>query len=274
MFGKLLAGLDEGLELPNLRTMKLRHAELSDVSVKSVIRLCPNLRRLDLSFTLVRRPFSLVTSQMPPLEKLALTSTAVTTVDLLPALRLLPHLKTLSLGALCVSPGATVSISNAALNDAILRELTDILETRHIENLSLVKNVKLGFLAGKDNALRNFISRVGRKCKWLDLSELPSLRSSDLEGLMAPPGDSPGLTTLILNNTAVDDDAAPFLASCVSLVTLQLAGTKVTSDGLFPILDSCTKLENLDLTSCRGVPVRDRRRFFEIWETARHNPDT
>lgn len=165
MFAKLLAGLDEDFELPNLRTIKLRHAELSDVSVKSVIRICPNLKRLDLSFTLVRRPFSLVASHMPSLEKLALTSTPILSLELMPTLRLLPQLRTLSLGALCASPGATVSISNATLNDVILRLLTDILETRHVENLSLVKNVKLGFLASKDNALRDFISRVGRKCK-------------------------------------------------------------------------------------------------------------
>lgn len=173
MFTKLLTGLDEAFELPKLRTIKLRHAELSDVSVKSIIRLCPNLRRLDLSFTLVRRPFPLIASQMPSLEKLALTSTAVTTVDLLAALRLLPHLKTISLGALSVSPGATVSINNAALNDSILRELTDILETYDVESLSLVKNVKLGFLAGKDNALRSFISRVGRRCKVKILTSHP-----------------------------------------------------------------------------------------------------
>jgi hypothetical protein len=34
--------------------------------------------------------------------------------------------------------------------------------------------------------------------------------------------------------------------------------------GLFPIIDSCPMLERLDLTSCRGVSVADRRRFFEV----------
>lgn len=34
--------------------------------------------------------------------------------------------------------------------------------------------------------------------------------------------------------------------------------------GLFPIIDACERLENLDLTSCRGVKVSDRRRFFEV----------
>ncbi|KAG9074973.1 hypothetical protein FS749_013429, partial [Ceratobasidium sp. UAMH 11750] len=35
-------------------------------------------------------------------------------------------------------------------------------------------------------------------------------------------------------------------------------------DGLFTILDSCSNLHELDLTGCRSVPVRDRRRFFEV----------
>ena len=37
-----------------------------------------------------------------------------------------------------------------------------------------------------------------------------------------------------------------------------------TGAGLFPIIDACERLEKLDLTSCRGVRVGDRRRFFEV----------
>jgi hypothetical protein len=33
--------------------------------------------------------------------------------------------------------------------------------------------------------------------------------------------------------------------------------------GLFKIIESCEKLARLDLTSVRGVGVRERRRFFE-----------
>ena len=91
------------------------------------------------------------------------------------------------------------------------------------------------------------------------------------------------LVQLNLNNTAVDDTAAPYISACVHLQTLELAGTKFSSTslycglycmsdclastsgaGLFPIIDACERLENLDLTSCRGVKVSDRRRFFEV----------
>lgn len=95
------------------------------------------------------------------------------------------------------------------------------------------------------------------------------------------------LRRLILNHTNVDDDAAPFLSSCSLLETLEVAGTKFTSKafdfiregtfsigetlgaGLFPILDACIRLETLDLTSCRGVGVVNRRRFFEVCQRIR-----
>lgn len=121
------------------------------------------------------------------------------------------------------------------------------------------------------------------RLQWLNLSALPSLRSLDLSGLLNPNGDfAPSeLRTLILNNTGIDDDAAPFISSCPHLVTLEVSGTKMTrelarrshhwsalklpiEEGLMPIVDACSKLENLDITSCRGVRVADRRRFFEV----------
>ena len=92
----------------------------------------------------------------------------------------------------------------------------------------------------------------------------------------------PRLEELAFNNTGIDDDAAPYLACCSSLVVLEVAGTKLTSlscmaahvaryvlrssigSGLFPVINACPNLEKLDLTSCRGIKVADRRRFFEV----------
>jgi len=44
----------------------------------------------------------------------------------------------------------------------------------------------------------------------------------------AEQGSSP-LQILILNNTGVGDEAALYISSCLSLGTLELAGTKFTS---------------------------------------------
>ncbi len=71
------------------------------------------------------------------------------------------------------------------------------------------------------------------------------------------------------------------MSCCHDLVTLEVGGTKLTGmsaivfssfegncsrseEGLISIIDDCPRLINLDLTSCRGVDVINRRRFFEV----------
>ncbi|KAJ3016818.1 hypothetical protein NUW54_g729 [Trametes sanguinea] len=171
--------------------------------------------------------------------------------------------------------GSSAAISNTSamtLTDDTLRSLTDTLEKcEDIERVNLVGNTKLGFTGrrGPDAALAYFVRKVGRRCKHLNLAGITSLRSSDLEGLAHPDGADEGAPQLIhlnLNNTSVDDAAAPYISACADLQTLEVAGTKFTSAGLFPIIDACERLVKLDLTSCRGVRVGDRRRFFEVWE--------
>ncbi|KAL1952016.1 hypothetical protein VTO73DRAFT_1165 [Trametes versicolor] len=274
-FSKLWSalGVTEGFQLPNLRSLKLRQAPLSDTVLNPVFTICPNLERLDLSFTLVKRPV-LPAGHM--LEKLVLTSTKISSADLLAMVSPLRRLRVLAIGAMGGSQGSSAAISNTSamtLTDDTLRALTDVLaECPDIERVNLVGNTKLGFTGrrGPDAALAHFVRRVGRRCKQLNLANITSLRSSDLEGLAQPDidlGEGPSqLLHLNLNNSSVDDTAAPYISSCVHLQTLELASTKFTSAGLFPIIDACGHLEKLDLTSCRGVRVGERRRFFEVWE--------
>jgi len=63
------------------------------------------------------------------------------------------------------------------------------------------------------------------------MSSLSNLKSSDLEPLfpsVPDPSVSP-LQVLILNNTGIGDDAAPFIGTCEELETLGVASTKFTS---------------------------------------------
>lgn len=64
------------------------------------------------------------------------------------------------------------------------------------------------------------------------MASIPSLRSSDLEGLLVDDSheDISRLRILNLNNTAVDDEVAPYIASCELLETLEISGTRVTSE--------------------------------------------
>lgn len=54
------------------------------------------------------------------------------------------------------------------MNDDALHALTDVLMTfEHLEDISLVGNVKLGSSSKIDSALWSFVGRVGKKCKVL-----------------------------------------------------------------------------------------------------------
>ncbi|KAI8995566.1 hypothetical protein BD414DRAFT_479902 [Trametes punicea] len=266
-----LGATNDGFQL-NLRSLKLRQVALSDAVVNPTLAICQDLKRLDLSFTLVKRP---VLPTAYSLEKLVLTSTKISSHDLLTMIAPLSRLKVLAIGAMGGSQGSSAAISNTTamtLTDDALHSLTEILEKcPELERVNLVGNTKLGFTGrrGPDAALASFVRKVGRRCKYLNLAGITSLRSSDLEGL-AHPDDlnegPPQVVQLNLNNTSVDDTAAPYISACAHLQILELAGTKFTSAGLFPIIDACERLVKLDLTSCRGVKVSDRRRFFEVWE--------
>ncbi|KAJ7275321.1 hypothetical protein B0H12DRAFT_1086750 [Mycena haematopus] len=261
-FAKMLS---PDLSLPSLHTLKLARLSISETSLNALLPLCPALRRLDISFTAVRH--SLLAADdaypIPALEKLSITSTSTSNADLLALLPKLPGLKTLALGALGASPRSIAAIdSGMTLTDSVLLKVVAALrDCAALESVSLVGNIKL------KESLPTFVEEVGRRCKWLNLSGLPALRSEHLAGLA---GDTPSrLETLILNHTGIDDEAAPHLVACPNLAWLEVAETKMTSDGLFLVLDGCPKLATLGLRSCRGVRVGDRRRFFEAWEQDR-----
>ncbi|KAG9316104.1 hypothetical protein JVU11DRAFT_3778 [Chiua virens] len=273
-FVKLLTGLARQPDwtLPHMRSLKFRQLGLSETSMSVFIGRCPNLTRLDVSFTRFHRLPPTPVNFAPALEKLSLTSAALSSMDIVSLISALPNLHTLYLGALGTGQGSSASINNISamtMTDDTLTSLIDVMQHfQHLEKFSLVGNTKLGLTSRHDEqgALADLIRRVGRKCKHLNLSSIPYLRSSDLCGLISESvhDDPPKLEVLAINNTGIDDDAAPFLASCSSLVVLEVAGTKLTSSGLFPIIDACPRLEKLDLTSCRGIRVADRRRFFEV----------
>jgi len=261
---------EEGFSLPALRTLKLRQTSLSDASVNTLIPLVPNITRVDISFTGIRRPLSVSPHSFANLEKLSVTSTSVSPDDLLFVLPAASQLRTLNIGALGGSHGKGSAygrdVSATTFTDEYLHSLTTILsQNTVIENISLVANTKL---ARDEEVIAEFILLVGRRLKKLNLSGLSYLRSSDLQHLApANPADAAcSLRELSLNSTGIDDDASPYISCCPSLEILEVAGTKLSSEGLFAIVDACPRLATLNLTRCRGVSVADRRRFFEAWE--------
>jgi hypothetical protein len=53
------------------------------------------------------------------------------------------------------------------------------------------------------------------------------------------------------------------------LRSLDLGGTDITTEQVYDVLDKCAVLSRVDLTSCRGVDVRLRRRVFGAWAESR-----
>ena len=161
-------GANEEIQFPNLRSLKLRQVPVGDTTINPILAACPNLRRLDISFTLIKH---LVLPAGKMLEKLVLTSTKIPGNELVSLVTGLSKLKVLSLGALGGSDIMVASISNLAgttITDNILRALTDILEDYDdLERVSLVQNTRIGLNAapGPEAALAQFIRRVGRRCK-------------------------------------------------------------------------------------------------------------
>ncbi|KAF7339703.1 hypothetical protein MSAN_02185700 [Mycena sanguinolenta] len=259
-FAKMLS---PDLALPNLRTLKLARLSISETSLNALLPLCPALRRLDISFTSVKH--SLLTSDdVPALEKLSL--------------HLHLHLQPRPPRAPPQAPRPKNARPGRAGRKPAQHRRDRLGDDAHGRGPPQsgagargVRRFRKRESGGEYQAQgRAADVRGGGWEEWLNLSGLPALRSWHLVGLAGLVGEPPPrLETLILNHTGIDDEAAPYLAACAELAWLEVAETKMTSDGLFLVLDGCPKLATLGLRSCRGVRVGDRRRFFEAWEEDR-----
>ncbi|KAF8711975.1 hypothetical protein RHS03_01609, partial [Rhizoctonia solani] len=262
---------DEIPTFNSLKSLKLRLTKLGDSDLAAFFFHCPNLTTLDISFTQVKNiP---IISPFPPLKKLCLTSTRVSGTNLVNVLDNCSELEVLYLGAFGKTLGAAPGSGNI-LTDSLLRDITDVLERcPNLRSISLVSNTRLGAGGSVGRALQDFVKRVGRRCEILDFENIPQLRSGDLEGLLSTSEyDQPSpLRALNVARTGVNGDAAMFIAACPKIAELDIASTRFGKEELFTILDCCPDLIRLDLTGCRSVPLQDRRRFFEVWESARED---
>jgi hypothetical protein len=153
---------------PTLKVLKLRHNAISESSLLGFLPFFPSLSSLDLAFTAVSR----IPTQIPPpteilfpaLYKLMLTSSQVNAAELCTVLEHLPKLRKLHLAGI-------PSISR----DSGLVRLTAALSAHcpEIEDLNLVRDSRVGSEFGhSSNVLRNFVRKIGRKCKVLSFDAL------------------------------------------------------------------------------------------------------
>ncbi|BGP39304.1 hypothetical protein JCM10450v2_003256 [Rhodotorula kratochvilovae] len=266
--------------LSRLRTLKVRSTDVSDASIGRLLSLCASsLERLDVSYSGLKT-LDFVSSALHTLPEWRLEKLVASGLPLSPAtlegffrpLSTRPpeerrRFRVLKLGSIPAS-----STKAPGLTDAVLARLMPFLETLDgLESVSLFQNWGLG---KTHQPLSRFIEVVGRRCLHLDLT-LP-VESHHLEGLLPPLEDEdpdaaaayepPRLRSLVLDSSRITDAAAGSVAACADLRALHVAETRISTKFLATVLSACPHLSNLNLTSCRGIPVTQRRTFFEAWE--------
>ncbi|GAA5987423.1 hypothetical protein JCM11641_002286 [Rhodosporidiobolus odoratus] len=274
------------LPLSRLRTLKLRSTDLTDSSIGRLLTLCGlTLERLDISYTHLRS-LDFVSSALHALPAWRLTKLVASGLPLSPA-TLEGFFKPLSerppeerrrFAVLKLASIPASSTKAPGLTDAVLTRLMPYLEQLEgLESVSFFQNWGLG---KSMEPLRTFVETIGRRCYHLDLT-LP-VESYHLEGLLPPlfateeeedptsasgrSHELPRLRSLILDSSRITDTAADAVAACTELRALHVAETRISTKFLSTVLTSCPHLAALNLTSCRGVPVTQRRTFFEAWE--------
>lgn len=173
-FEKLTVAL-AGTPLPNIQKLKFSQLQLSDASVAPFLDLCRNLRSLNASFTLIKNPHKyLVLDENvgANLEKLDISCTPLTSSGLLTTVKHLSGLRKVVLGAMGSTGSATAWTSATMTNETLNKLTTMFMGFQHLETVSLVGNVKLGFSSTR--SLRNFTAEVGRRCKVCEPPFAPS----------------------------------------------------------------------------------------------------
>ena len=238
-----------------LINLKLRHCTITQAQLQYILETLPNLQTLDCSSSstsTVRslRPF-LSLSHPSQLRKINLSNC--------PNLDLTKPVELNRFFILNPNP-QHIYLKDAKVNAKFV-----------IPHESLA-NFKTLFIPGVSNATDFLpaILELAVNLTYLDLSHT-NIRFDPLAYPEPLVFNVPHLQTLSLEKTLVNDDSAEILSQLHSLRSLFLGQTLISANGVRRIVFACPWLEQLDLTSCRGVDVEDRRTLLdtlqkEFWE--------
>ncbi|KAF9959951.1 hypothetical protein BGZ70_008725 [Mortierella alpina] len=134
----------------------------------------------------------------------------------------------------------------------------------HLHTLSLFGNPQIGMSKRQDHGLFLLLERLAPFLRRLELG-YTQCRASVLEGLLVESSGSGVLTDnmtleeLGLDETPIDDDASAVLSRFRKLNRLSLANTRIGQEAVERVVEACPLLTSVDLTSCRSIPLMNRR---------------
>ncbi|KAF9913129.1 hypothetical protein EC991_003588 [Linnemannia zychae] len=238
---------------------------------------------------------------MTRLEKLNLTRLTMSTAnELWTLLQMLPpnSLHTLLMGYITHSRSvlndnvfdvmSSSHLEEVEGEDAVVTNVSDSLPPVlrasprfFLRTLSLFGNNELGPSGRDRGSLRWLLSTLAPYLKRLELG-YTRYDHQVLLGLLDPPRSRrPNFETLVrddieaeieynvvleelgMDATRIGDEGTLVLARLAGLRRLSLANTQISKDAVEVIISGCEKLNSLDLTSCRGVPVVERRTLLK-----------
>lgn len=218
----------------HLTSLKLRSTKIGDQGLKAFISLAPKLTSLDISYTSVRSldalQAALQSEDTASLEKLVMSGLQFRLQNGLQRFfqaysRISDEkrnaLKTLKLGTL-------------GLIDSVLAQIVPHLARMEgLVKVSLFSNSTLA--SGSGSGMRRFLEDIGRRCRVLDLSHVPIRSRLLAEGLLAEIGEDSKLEVLVLNNTAVNNDAAVAICMLPNLEELYLEQSRIDGKMTLPL---------------------------------------
>ena len=243
-----------------LTNLKLRHCVVNQSQLQYILTTFPDLETFDYSSSNLRslRPFYLI-EHPSKLRKLNLSNCP--SLDLTKPTELHRVLQ------------KHKSLEHIYLTQARI-SLKFVMPDEAVANF---KTLFLPKLATATEFLPVILSKA-TNLVYLDLSHssLHFCQDDYLEPLVV---NVPNLRTLSLEDTDVGDRSADLISQIHTLHSLFLRGTAISVTGVREIVYGCPWLEELDVTSCRAIEIRERRtilptlrqQFWKLLGEARNN---
>ena len=232
-----------------LISLKIRHCAINSAELQYILEQFPNLENFDCSSSpgsgiLSIRPFTTI-SHTSQLRKLNISN--------------LPKIDLTKPVYLKIFFTIHTKIEHIYLTDSRVN-LESVIPDSSLANFKTI------FFPGISNstAILPAILKIAQNLTYLDLSR--TYLRFDPDDYSDPlVFNVPHLRTLSLEQTGVTDRSADLISQIHTLHSLFLRNTAISSIGVRVIVYACPWLQEVDLSSCRSIPVRDRRTLLETF---------